>query len=67
MDEGQISGVYFGLRSPFLTPKMKVQEVVNCQGLTDGRETKEKLGIRAMGGEVIGANKFYELPDTEIS
>ena len=31
------------------------------------RETKEKLGIRAMGREVIGANGSYELRDPEIS
>ena len=31
------------------------------------RETKEKLGIRAMGREIIGANGSYELRDPEIS
>lgn len=39
----------------------------SCQGLTDGRETKEKLGIGVMGREVIGANGSYELRDPEIS
>jgi putative transposase len=31
------------------------------------RDTKEKLGIRAMGREVIGAGEFYELREPEIS
>jgi hypothetical protein len=31
------------------------------------RDTKEKLGIRAMGREVIGANEFYELREPETS
>ena len=30
------------------------------------RETKEKLGIRAIGREVIGADGSYELRDPEI-
>ncbi len=39
----------------------------SCQKLTFVRQTKEKLGMRAMGREVIGANGSYELRDTEIS
>ena len=31
------------------------------------RDTKEKLGIRAMGREVIGGNEFYELREPETS
>jgi putative transposase len=31
------------------------------------RDTKEKLGIRAMGREVIGADEFYELREPETS
>ena len=31
------------------------------------RETKEGLGIRAMGRVVIGANEYYELREPETS
>ena len=31
------------------------------------RETKERLGIRAMGREVIGTNEYYELREPETS
>jgi len=31
------------------------------------REAKERLGIRAMGREVIGANEYYELREPETS
>jgi hypothetical protein len=29
------------------------------------RDTKEKIGIKAMGGKVIGANGSYELRESE--
>ena len=31
------------------------------------RDTKEKLGMKAVGKEVMGKKGFYELPESEVS
>ena len=46
-------------------PRWTESIAVGSEGFV--RETKEKLGIKAMGREVIGANGSYELREPETA
>jgi len=54
-----------GKRDRERQPQWTESIAIGAEGFV--RDTKEKLGIRAMGREVIGADEFYELREPETS